>query len=888
MIKKSKIINWFKKNISLIVLSGVFFIFSLFTGCFPVSTVPNTGISYDMIFSPYTDGFHRSDYLYPYGVYYNESFSLVLVQELISFFISNAAVIYSVMSFIIFLISFFSIYFILCQLTTNKIIRILGVILWFICPYLSAQTGIPPVFYGLLLLPLCFSVDYLIYKYLYLNDCRHQFYWPILICLMRLFIVAAGWYYGVISATASCLFWLFLQMADAIKYKHFKILFLLGHIIMPWAFACALVYSLTPKDITSYTSSLEFINGSSVDLATIVLPAPQQFIGRWYSYKNLLPEQNHFTGDNTMWHNYLGWSMIFVIIFAFTKFRRRIPRELNILLLITLIILIISLGPCLKFLASTTLITGTYDSYLLPIDDLIKFPWYRIFELLPFSMMRANYRWFGLVIFFHILLFIKSFDLIYNFYSKKTTKKNSRLFMFTIFCLSIMAYYPREGISKQISSKITRMSNINTITTDVVSEIDSATIDGARTVFLAYDYSNNGFVIPYLTSQAHITTYSGAGDKSMATASKYKPRIVSELENSGDPEIIAYLTTQVLEKDLSDYIIMPFYALRENSSVWPPSEKIARHTREIAYSAISHLDKDLYQIFEGDWQLIVSRKQVKPVSKNIIDNLEDHKVHTKNPLFGNHEAIQLAAHEEVEKEFVIDDGYDELYLQAYFADDDDKTAEIVIEQYDTQKIEEVTIVLDRSNDYQFVEKEIRLAPDAKRVKVSLINNNDLPLEVKKVTVTLVNTANYYYKSDFHDPETLEIQGRSGLHGEKLAVGFELHDEHKNESKDYTLMKMMDNWCSEMTFYIGSKERYYLVTISGDGQTPYNYWIDKEMVADNAKFELQYDHGKYSLIIDDHELLNTDLEFKNVYISDLPVIVGSDFDGRISNLLVEIN
>ena len=102
------------------------------------------------------------------------------------------------------------------------------------------------------------------------------------------------------------------------------------------------------------------------------------------------------------------------------------------------------------------------------------------------------------------------------------------------------------------------------------------------------------------------------------------------------------------------------------------------------------------------------------------------------------------------------------------------------------------------------------------------------------------------------------------------------------------MKMMDNWCSEMTFYIGSKERYYLVTISGDGQTPYNYWIDKEMVADNAKFELQYDHGKYSLIIDDHELLNTDLEFKNVYISDLPVIVGSDFDGRISNLLVEIN
>lgn len=900
-----------------VIFLGMLALISFYVGCAPGITIPNLGVNLSLAISPEYPPFYRGDILYPFGLECNEGFGIRLVLYFFRILGMNLEFAWSMTNFVLFTVSFFSSYTLFLIISHNKWIALAGAILLYMNPFISVHESIFVVYFGVIFIPLCILSDFALFKKIYnqqtIKISQKWFYFAITLSI-RLWLVSLGWYTAVITAAGSCLFWL-LEVVSDIKQKKLRELvkYYIGYILVPWIIAMAVFMLITPSGTSQFGSELEFINGQSVDLLTLILPGNSQLIGKYgISFNNFLAAGQSLTGDGNTWKNYLGWTMFISVLCVGVKYKRNISKHWYIIGCVFAIILIIAIGPGIKFLQTTDEITGTYQSYLLSFDGMIRLPWYGMYKIFPFSMMRANYRWIALPIILLIAAFVKSMSKL----CKYTTK--SKVLIMVLIFMAFFEYYPADGFIGTISTKVKNYYTLEKLDQEIIKEIRENVPEKSRIVVCTYDYSPNAYLIQYISAKCGLLSYTGAGDKAMALADQYVPSAANELQTASDPELLAKYIVETLEKQICDYVILPYYSLRDNSyswSGWPPSTDIAEHTSTIAKAAMEYLG-DSYCIIQGKQHLFVSKIAVSEGYELLADSdVEMKKVTESNRLYNSRTAYSLDNNERFVFEQKINANDNKLYCQFYLKGEDEVNIPVLISQFnESGLLREEEFMLQLNSSYELLEKEYHLMDGVTKVKISIINtanedvriknifcqsynSNIVPItsEVRKLrekgwtdTIEASNTVCYDDYIELQANSFAKFSTNTSSDEKKLHISVEFIDDQWAESSSYSIVSMMDAWADNMTCYIGGKEQYYHVTFSNDGKSTKSIWLEKSLFNSNDWncLDVWFENGLCKIWVNGILCSEEELGFDTLFSSDLPLTIGGGMQGKVKNLKFE--
>ncbi len=717
-----------------IVLFGEFTLLAFYSGCVPYMALPALGANLSTV-SPEYPPLFWGNILYPYGVQANEGFIIHILQFVFRILGIGVEGAWTLTNFTLFLISFIAIFFMFKMSCRSKWISLAGVLLVYINPFINGHRGLLQVYFSFLFIPLCILTDMLIWEKIY-NASISKSIWKklyiVIILAVRLILVSFAGYTTVIMAVGSCAFWGFILLFRIIRKENLKshILFYLRDIFLPWVIAVMVYYILTPSGTTEIITPIEFFNGQSVDLVTLFMPGSGQLISKFgISFSKLIPEGMSLTGDGNSWQNYLGWVMIIVVLYTFVRYRKKIKKEWYICTIISGMMFLVALGPGIKFLGITSEAIGTWHGYMLPLEDTLLTPWHGIYDWFPFSMMRANYRWIAFPMIFLILAFI-------NCVAKLVAdKKEKKIGAIVLLMLAVIEYYPLNGFLPVVIGTIDNYNKVILFEKDVISEIEQFVPPKSKVVMCTYDYSSNGYLAPYIVVKCDLISYTGAGDKSKVLANNYIPKVIHEVESCIDTEMLADSIIETFEKKLCDYIILPYYSLRDSSyNLLPISEGIKEHSRNVAMEVKDKLNGK-YNVFEGEYHLIVEKNESKNGFSLLQSNYEDlTRVKDKNKLFNSNIAFLLQEGENLLIKHT-DIGQDnKLYLQIYMKSQDSlMEIPISVVQYDGHsKMNEEETVIMLPDNYELIELEWELRDDTEEVDIIISNGNPSNAYIKEI------------------------------------------------------------------------------------------------------------------------------------------------------------
>lgn len=548
----------------------------------------------------------RPQFFIPYGCHLMETYGLSFITYFFNLF--GMSVIDSTKwgFFICYTISFITLLIFLYKITRNSYISLLYTLLFFIVPaFRYASRLVPPVYLGVISFPVSFLIDYYIYKSL---KERKRISWPlfILIILIRIYVVSFSWYTAVIGACISCGFFLiFIIMLFLDRYKTF--LFYLKNILVPWALALFLLLCITPTGASESKQTQEFFNGCSIDIFTLLFPTKEQAISSLGVYLpvenginnaqslgNIIKDGFYMVGNGNVW--YLGYAAIITAIGALIWKKTR-KKELIALAIVGLGFLIISLGPGLKFGEMLPYeLYAQYGKYELPLEeDVFLFPWRFIFDIVPFSSMRAVSRWiYGMIPITLLLsaIFIKELC---------TGEKNKIWLAALIGIIAIIEYLP-NGMKEVIYYD----DMLNQLVADTSLEIEPiVNNEHNRLVICTYDYNTNAYATPIIMSQLdQCVTYSGAGDKSRDIAEPHQPTVVLECQREVVPDKIAEYIESIEQQNLGEYVLLPYFDVSNAVYVWPARDDIIKRTKNIANEVNKYLGGK-YTIYNTEHYMII-------------------------------------------------------------------------------------------------------------------------------------------------------------------------------------------------------------------------------------------------------------------------------------------
>lgn len=539
-----------------------------------------------------------ADYLFPCGSKIHNNFTYYIFVGLINKIINNIVLSSSIYYFILFIISALLLVYFFCLITHNLIISLLVTVIWFTDPFFISQAGIQPVQLGLLIMPASIVLDYKLFIYLRENNYKvkldsYKFIiFLLLIYLIRLILVGTSWYVAAIVASGSCLFFLIYFIINNDKNKKNLTSFVL-FILLPWMGALLTIKLLMPNEINTFGASLDFLRGTSPDILNLFLPNSKLIIGKIFSIDTFLKSKSLiFSGDSTMWNNFLGYSLMLSSIVLVFKHEYR-NKVVMACCLTGLIIFIIALGPSLK-LNSTILDTQkfSYDNYLLDSNEVIfNMPWSFIYKLFPLKLMRAVYRW----------LLIPKFILLLglSYFLKLLVDKKRYFLLVLIIVLAFVEFIP---IQFNFNRGIKNLDEINKIDQNIVAPLKEYKF-GQNDKILFWP-SENDYLAPYITTRVGFKTYNGSGDKSIAIAKQHMDPIIVKLMETKDTENVLYLLNIVHNDELIDYLIVPFFSLRWNSYYWPPNNNDINKYKELA----KRLEKMFTKVYKDKYFYIFALK----------------------------------------------------------------------------------------------------------------------------------------------------------------------------------------------------------------------------------------------------------------------------------------
>ncbi|HCT64578.1 MAG TPA: hypothetical protein DIC60_04840 [Lachnospiraceae bacterium] len=934
--------NRVKTFVYIAIILGIFMLLGIYLQCIPFLGFPLTDINIAVLGRSVEQAnggemfsFAGDSILIPFGYRFNEMFGLILI---LKFFLSmgiSEVLSFSISYFIMYVVSFTSLFLLLNKFAKNKIIILTAMILFYIDPFLSAQHGITAFFVGIMMLPFSILIDFIYLQKFHENENfiskgrRHLF---VLSIIARLITVSMGWYTAVIYATGSCLFFLiyffFIRKNYNIKNLIYNYIYI---IILPWILGMFVILLLTPSSAASYKSSLSFYSGTSVDFITLLLPMNKQFITKFIpSVKQAIGDFS-LTGDGTMWYNYIGYTIISTIVFsAFKEFKRNKksgnkPNKIginNILVRKTLIIIalatfFISLGPSFKFkglIEKTAYIS--YSQYLYSLDKAFVFPWFFIFKVFPLSSMRAVYRWIVLTKMFLLLLFTYY---IQQIYVEKKIKNN--IVIYLLCAVSIIEFVPLNIFDFNVGkNKIKTLNEIVEHSITEIKELDLNLNKNDRCVFCSYNFSSNNFLSPLVTNNLGISTYSGCGDKAIATAKEYIPNDILNIQSESDPKKLATSLKTIKEKKLCEFVIFPYFDMRTNASNWPPSNFVISETKDIA-TEVKNIMKNEVVFYETEYYMIADLREEDDKTNNIYNLLLDDRnleLKTEKKILGSENYLEVNNDESYTVELANKNDCDSVYLNIYVRADgssndseQDTMLNVVSKDKDYNVLEEKNYIINPNCDeYKLFEYEIGLPENTEYICLEIktsANDKKLALkdvyscfyndkEIKKNTVDeamdnisynkVKNSKNVAFENNqiiFNGEGYVNFIENNQMDGKYFDYGLKLWlDENSNNINSSTIVTKWSAWANDMSFALLVKEGKYGFLFSNDGNNVEGIWISKEKIPFQQWNDLQiiFDNGNCKIYNKGIKIAEEKLSFAKVYTNSDLITVGANVVGKV--------
>lgn len=725
MIDKKKILFYIVASINAMFLASCLgFIPGVATNALDIN-FPFSGKLMDM---PESAGnmFYHDNTLFPAGSYTNEGFAMLLLGRLFCYLGLKAFDAMLATFLFLFLMSYISLIYSIIQITNNRVIAIVFCDLFFLCPFMLGQSSNCSIFLGMVFIPVIFTVDLVLYKGIFHNS--NYVLTPLLFVfttLLRVVCCGLSSYLAVMCAVSSCLFWFFYCLMKLKTDKFFVVLInAVFYVILPWIIGMLIMYVLTPKETSSYVSPLEFYNGSGVDLVSCLVPNKNQLISKIVSSQEIIGVGKSLPGDGSFWNNYLGYSVIILAVIAlcYDKFKSKYIVSMT---LVGVLLFVISLGPALKINAVVeSNLIGTYSGYLLGMEQVkIIFPWYGIFKIFPLNLMRAVFRWLIIPQFLLIILASKGASILMK-RNKKTV-----LVGIVLIIIAVIEFYPVIGIKNLINSRCIKYNKVQEIRVDTVLEIDDIIKDDSIVAICNYGYDQNAFLSAYISSEANFYTYQGCGDKAVASANDKIPINIRTLQTSNDPLVIADCIIKADLLEQCEYVLFPYFQLRQNAYYWPTSREVREYTKGIADEVNSILGGRYNITFTEHYMVVELEKQ--KVDYSLMNSDIDTKEIEKDVLFFSNQVVVSD-----KKEIVV--GVEEkdntMYICAYLkSDKQGDTITVSIEEYKGNNIiNNTNLEWGLGDTYQAFEKELEIDSNTETVKV--IIQNEEKIMMKEISV----------------------------------------------------------------------------------------------------------------------------------------------------------
>ena len=256
--------------------------------------------------------------------------------------------------------------------------------------YHFAHSDIFPIFH-IEFIPLLF---YFYFKSMRNSDIKNL----VLLMVSFLLVSLSSWYYATMIAISIALltFLFYIYKYEIVNIKKLII------ILLPFGLGALLLYPLSPisrisLDTLSAIGNFDYFITYSADLSNLIIPPPYHILGGYTKgiYSNYLGN----SAENSV---YIGYITILLSIIAITRIR--IIKEVRIFLIITIIFIILSLGPFLKIFG-------------IVYHD-IKLPFFYLYELPILNFGRAVSRYFMISLTFISILAAYGLNIIQCKYKK--------------------------------------------------------------------------------------------------------------------------------------------------------------------------------------------------------------------------------------------------------------------------------------------------------------------------------------------------------------------------------------------------------------------------------------------------------------------------------------
>ncbi len=596
-------------------LTGCIYIIFNLIGALYLGVVPGFSLPYatcsvwaaqirDLINNSKLFDFHNISTFFPFGCELNEGFfNAVLGKIIILVSHCDSIVALSITIYIAYALGFFSLCYIIYALCKSHVNTIILVTLYYVTPFLTAQALNFPVFIGMLLLPVGMIADIKIAAYILKENTVQTSKYKILfaflaVFLLRLIASSASWYTGVILASVSCLLHLILLVLNTKHLKEYKYRLKSYFVIciIPWGLALGSILMITASGTSSFSYGLNRFNGSSMDLITFLLPSSEQLFASLGIYaQRFIPTGFVLTGDSSMWNNYFG-TLPLILIFIYLLKTKRKDKIFWGLLLTSVVMFVLSLGPALKI--GTALPETETAIYNLSIKNQLSFFWKGIYSLFPVSKMRTTYRWIIGTYFINIVLLARisaNFD--------KSTKLKKLIISGLLF-LCVLNVVPLQSPKEKIDYTKMQYQNAYTQRKELATDISKFIRPDSKIAVCFYGGSNNSYLAPIIATELNAKLFCGSGDKANTLAKEYIPKDIIELQNADTPDQIAKMISVVSQKSLCDYVLLPFFDLRYDINIWSELNEAQKNKQDIAAQTAELLGNN-YTFFYDDNYIIV-------------------------------------------------------------------------------------------------------------------------------------------------------------------------------------------------------------------------------------------------------------------------------------------
>ncbi|MGN1276896.1 MAG: hypothetical protein ACI4UK_07905 [Floccifex sp.] len=723
-------------NILFIIVSAlVCFVLASYLGVLPFATLPTMDFNVtlvgqiDIFRGNMLWDYSLTDTMYPFGAELNEGFSIYFLAKVFNFMGFSALNSATMTYFLLFGIGFFSMVYVMYNISKNSIVSIVLTIAYYINPIVNMNSGIPQMYFGIMLMPLQIMVDMLLLQYLKRDIkivSKKSFAIITWSFIARLLMVSAGWYTAVISAVLSCFFYLlyflFLKKEVQRRIVEYSI-----YIIAPWFLSMLLIMLQMPKGTSDFSYKTEFLYAASVDLIALFLPTESFMISGVIPFlKNYIAKNDYlFVGGQGIEYCYLGFGFVIATIVIILCNNKKEEREKKYLIMTAIVLLILALGPGLRIgeFVPEQDVTG-YASYFLEKDKVISLPWRFVYNIFPLKSMRTVYRWFlgtRIAGFLMIALVFRDITLKETIKSYRKIFKTCMAYLLVFLCL--YENVPTYAIDALTSTAKYDAYNVveNIYPHDICEELKNVIKkENALVAVCTYDYSNNGTLIPFLVSGMNIRTYAGCGDKAIALAQPYCPQSVSQLQTRVSPEEMIEAINKVNNQGLCDYIIMPYFSMRDAGYKWPAPTEMQERLIAICDEVENGLGSS-YSIFRTSHYMVIDLTEERERISFDINTSNTALSVVKDDNFGD-DRYSISLSEGDAKLNIESEGKDKLYLLGYVKSQKE-TVDFSVCAYDQggEVIAQINESIESTGGYVKYEREFDLSENVSNIIVRVFS-----------------------------------------------------------------------------------------------------------------------------------------------------------------------